>query len=113
MKALMVEFRLPIQWWDLAMESMRLGKNLWPMVRNIIAPDGDGPGAYELATMGKISHGMVLKSIARFVPVGTVAMLGNTNILGSNVECAIRQTVGICVGMENDPPTLPIWRNLH
>eukprot|EP01052_Picozoa_sp_SAG31_P031565 SAG31_NODE_3357_length_4367_cov_3.423383_2_plen_56_part_00 len=54
---------------------MRIGKNLWPMARNVIAPDGDGPGAYELATEGKVSHGMVLKSIARFVLVGTVAML--------------------------------------
>eukprot|EP01052_Picozoa_sp_SAG31_P012070 SAG31_NODE_696_length_12754_cov_9.480759_10_plen_313_part_00 len=47
-----------------------------------------------VATEGKVSHGMVLKSIARFVPVDTVAMLGNTNIIGSNVECAIREKVG-------------------
>ena len=29
-KALMVEFRLPIQWWPKAMESCRQSKNLWP-----------------------------------------------------------------------------------
>eukprot|EP01052_Picozoa_sp_SAG31_P024474 SAG31_NODE_2084_length_6489_cov_7.773239_9_plen_111_part_00 len=100
MKALMVEYRLPIQWWPRAMESMRTGKNLWPMARSVKAPDrpdGDGPGAYELAMEGKVSHGMVLKSIARFVPVGTVTMLGNTNIIGSNVGSS--STVGRTVSV--------------
>ena len=56
-KALMVEFRLPVQWWPKAMESCRQSKNLWPMARNIKAIDGDGPGAWELATDGNVSHG--------------------------------------------------------
>eukprot|EP01052_Picozoa_sp_SAG31_P043472 SAG31_NODE_7251_length_1742_cov_1.562386_2_plen_139_part_00 len=94
-KAIMVEFRLPLQWWAKAMESCRQCKNLWPMERSVKAIDGDGPGAWEIATDGKVSHGEVLKSISRFVPVGTLAMLGNTNILGSNIECGIRQTFAV------------------
>eukprot|EP01052_Picozoa_sp_SAG31_P011168 SAG31_NODE_627_length_13445_cov_18.311053_9_plen_64_part_00 len=54
---------------------MRTGKNLWPMARNVVA--GDGPDAWELATGGKVSHGMVLKSKTGLVyedPSGAVSI---------------------------------------
>ena len=112
-KALMVEFRLPIQWWPEAMESARQAKNLWPMARNVVAIDGDAPAAWELATNGRVSHGMVLEAINKFVSVGTLAMLGNTEILGSNAQSPIRQTFAICIGMDGEPGNLVVWRNLH
>ena len=78
MKALMVEYRLPIQWWPLALMSARDSRRLWPIERSVKAPDGDAPTPWETATEGRVSHAMVLESINKFVPVGALAALGNT-----------------------------------
>ena len=74
---------------------------------------GDAPAAWELATNGRVSHGMVLEAINKFVSVGALAMLGNTEILGSNAQSPIRQTFAICIGMDGEPGNLVVWRNLH
>eukprot|EP01052_Picozoa_sp_SAG31_P041852 SAG31_NODE_6463_length_2007_cov_1.937631_2_plen_338_part_00 len=66
-KALMVQYRLPIQMWVEAMESQKDAKNLWPMARSVVAIDGDAPVAWELATCNRVSHGMVLSTINKFV----------------------------------------------
>ena len=41
-KALMVQFRLPIQYWDFAMASALEARRLFPIRRNVKASDGSG-----------------------------------------------------------------------
>ena len=57
---------------------------------------------------------MTLEAINRFVACGTFASLGNSKLLGSNVETPIRQSFGIC--MEFIGPcesNLVMWMDIH
>ena len=94
------------------MDSALQARWLFPVRRNVKAPDGSGSAPWTLATSEQVSHGMVMKSIGRFVSCGKAAVCGNSKIIGSNAENPIRQSVAMAIRMEGSPPNLVVWREL-
>eukprot|EP01052_Picozoa_sp_SAG31_P003406 SAG31_NODE_131_length_23419_cov_38.760087_1_plen_167_part_00 len=86
MKALMIHYRLPVGYWDYALASAFETRRLFPITRNIVSPDGDGPSCWELATKGRVSHGMAMKSIGLNISCGATAIISRPHLLGSNVQ---------------------------
>ena len=114
MKALMIEFRIAIQYWDYAMRSALDAKNLFPISKNMKSKDGDAPCPWNEATNHIVSRGMTIKALEHYVPCGAFAALGNSKLLASNVETPIRQSFAICLGIV-DPceSDLAFWVDLH
>jgi hypothetical protein len=99
MKALMIEFRIAIQYWDYALQSALDAKNLFPLQTNMKSRDGDEPRPWNEATNFIVSRGMTPEALNRYVPCGAFASLGNSKLLGLNVETPIRQSFNICMGI--------------
>jgi hypothetical protein len=49
-EALMIEFRIPLQFWDFALRSALHSRNLFPLSRNMNSKDGDAPCPWNEAT---------------------------------------------------------------
>ena len=114
MKAIMIQFRIPLQFWDYALRSALGSRNLFSLSKNMKSKDGDAPCPWNEATGHVVSRGMTLRALGRFVTCGTFAASGNSKILASNIETPIRKSLGINLGMigicESD---LAFWLDIH
>jgi hypothetical protein len=50
MKAIMIQFRIPLQFWDYALRSALDFCNLFPLSKNMKSKDGDAPCPWNEAT---------------------------------------------------------------
>jgi hypothetical protein len=114
MKAIMIQYRIPLQFWDYALSSALDARNLFPLKRNMKSKDGDAPCPWNEATNNIVSRRTTLKALSRLVACGTFAALGNSKILASNIETPIRQSFGINMGMIGIcESNLAVWLDLH
>jgi hypothetical protein len=114
MKALIIQHRIPLQFWDYALRSALDARNLFPMKKNMKSKDGDASCPWNEATNYIVSRRTTLKALSRLVACGTFAALGNSKILASNIETPIRQSFGINMGMIGIcESNLAVWLDLH
>ena len=85
MKSIMLEKLVPVIYWEEACNQARRIRNLVPLARDIVSKDGDTKRPEEVMTRGITSRWACERLLAKTITVGSVCLVYNDNIIGSNL----------------------------
>ena len=84
-KAILLQTLVPTLYWEeCAMQARRI-RNLVPLARDIVSKDGDTKRPEEVMSRGLVSRWACERLLKKTIPVGSVCIVYNSDIIGSNI----------------------------